>query len=62
VRVPSIGLTVEERRIVREGYLWAERMLRGYEDPPSGVAVMGSRWLANCYQSVLGLCRKFLVH
>jgi len=34
MRVPSIGLPLEERRIVREGYRLAERMLRDYRDPP----------------------------
>jgi hypothetical protein len=45
MRVPSIGLTRDERRIVAEGYRLAERMLAGYEDPPSLAATIG-RWLA----------------
>lgn len=35
MRVPSIGLPLDERRIVREGYRLAERMLANYQDPPS---------------------------
>ena len=35
MRVPSIGLPLDERRIVREGYRIAEYMLRDYRDPPS---------------------------
>ena len=37
MRVPSIGLTLAERReirdIVAEGYRWAEDMLADYRDP-----------------------------
>ena len=46
MRVPSIGLTLEERRIIREGYRFAERMLAGYRDPPGPVEVVRT-WLAN---------------
>lgn len=35
MRVPSIGMPLYERVIVREGYRWAERMLRDYQDPPT---------------------------
>lgn len=35
MRVPSIGLPLDERRIVREGYRLAERMLANYHDEPS---------------------------
>lgn len=35
MRVPSIGLPLDERRIVREGYRLAERMLANYQDKPS---------------------------
>ena len=52
MRVPSIGLPLDERRIVREGYRWAERMLAGYEDPP-GLAVRIGRWLADMRVSML---------
>lgn len=41
MRVPSIGLTSDERRIVAEGYALAERMLRDYQDPPSIASVIG---------------------
>ena len=45
MRVPSIGLPLDERRIVREGYRLAERMLAGYQDPPSLAATVRT-WLA----------------
>ena len=45
MRVPSIGLPLDERRIVREGYRLAERMLRDYQDPPSIWTTIG-QWLA----------------
>jgi hypothetical protein len=45
MRVPSIGLPLDERRIVREGYRLAERMLANYEDPPRLTAWIGL-WLA----------------
>ena len=35
MRVPSVGLDRDERRIVAEGYRLAEYMLRNYEDRPS---------------------------
>ena len=44
MRVPSDGLTRDERRIVEEGYRLAEHMLRNYQDPPSLAATLG-RWL-----------------
>lgn len=43
MRVPSIGLTSDERRIVAEGYRLAEAMLRNYQDPPSLATTIG-RW------------------
>ena len=52
MRVPSIGLTSDERRIVAEGYRLAEYMLRNYQDPPSLVATFG-RWLTALKASVL---------
>ncbi|WP_332688977.1 hypothetical protein [Devosia sp.] len=52
MRVPSIGLPLDERRIVREGYRLAERMLAGYEDPP-GLTVRIGRWLAQLRLMVL---------
>ena len=45
IRVPSIGLPLDERRIVREGYRLAERMLRDYQDPPGLAATIG-KWLS----------------
>ncbi len=41
MRVPSIGLTSGERKIVAEGYAIAERMLAGYQDKPSAYATIG---------------------
>jgi hypothetical protein len=35
MRVPSVGLDRDERRIVAEGYRLAEYMLRNYEDRPT---------------------------
>ena len=46
MRVPSIGLTRDERRIVAEGYRLAEYMLRNYQDPPSVMAT-ARKWLAD---------------
>ena len=40
MRVPSIGLPLDERRIVREGYRIAEYMLRDYRDPPSVFSII----------------------
>ena len=44
MRVPSVGLTRDERHIVAEGYRLAEYMLRDYEDRPSLAATIG-RWV-----------------
>jgi hypothetical protein len=52
MRVPSIGLTADERRIVAEGYRLAEHMLRNYQDPPSLLAIAG-KWLARLRVMVL---------
>jgi hypothetical protein len=52
MRVPSVGLTSEERRIVEEGYRLAEHMLRNYQDPPNPVAAFG-KWLAQLRVKVL---------
>lgn len=52
MRVPSIGLTREERHIVEEGYRLAEHMLRNYQDPPSLSATLG-RWLTRLRGAVL---------
>jgi hypothetical protein len=52
MRVPSIGLTRDERHIVAEGYRIAEHMLRNYQDPPSLTATVG-KWLAQLRVKVL---------
>lgn len=52
MRVPSIGLPLDERRIVREGYALAERMMRNYEDKPSLGTVL-VRMLLELRQRVL---------
>ena len=54
MRVPSIGLPLDERRIVREGYRLAEPMLRDYQDPPSIWATIG-QWLAWLRVKVLAI-------
>ena len=46
MRVPSIGLTLDERRITREGYRLAERLLRNYCDPAGPIETL-SLWLTN---------------
>ena len=43
MRVPSVGLTRDERRIVAEGYRLAEYMLRNYEDRPTLIGSIG-KW------------------
>lgn len=57
MRVPSIGLPLDERRIVREGYLLAQRMLRNYEDPPTGLIPPLRLWLEGCRQMLRGFSR-----
>lgn len=57
MRVPSIGLPLDERRIVREGYRLAERMMRDYRDPPSGIVAMVNQCLAACRHAMLRLDR-----
>lgn len=52
MRVPSIGLPLDERRIVREGYRIAERMLRGYQDKPTALQIIGT-WLVQLRMAVL---------
>ena len=52
MRVPSVGLSRDERRIVAEGYRLAEYMLRNYEDRPSLVGSV-SIWLARLRVLVL---------
>ncbi|UJW84904.1 hypothetical protein [Devosia sp. SL43] len=49
MRVPSMGMTLADRRelraIVAEGYRIAEYMLRDYRDPPTMVSVFRD-WFA----------------
>jgi hypothetical protein len=52
MRVPSVGLTRDERHIVEEGYRLAEHMLRNYQDPPNLTATLG-KWLMLLRASVL---------
>ena len=52
MRVPSVGLTRDERRIVAEGYRLAEYMLRNYEDRPSRAGAF-SMWVARLCGMVL---------
>ncbi len=44
MRVPSVGLTLEERRIVREGMALAERLMADYADPPGGWRALLALW------------------
>ena len=57
MRVPSIGLPLDERRIVREGYRLAERMLANYRDPPSGPMAFLHAEIAECRQMARDLYR-----
>lgn len=52
MRVPSVGLDRDERRIVAEGYRQAEYMLRNYEDRPSLAGTIG-KWVARLRLMVL---------
>lgn len=49
MRVPSIGLTLADRRelraIVAEGYRIAEYMMRNYRDPPTALSMLRD-WFA----------------
>lgn len=49
MRVPSIGLTLADRRelraIVAEGYRIAEYMMRNYRDPPTALSTLRD-WFA----------------
>lgn len=44
MRVPSVGLTREERRICREGMALAERLMADYADPPGGLTALLALW------------------
>lgn len=60
MRVPSIGLPLDERRIVREGYQIAERMLANYRDPPSGPMPFLRAEIAECRQMARDLYRALI--
>lgn len=49
MRVPSIGMTLADRRelraIVAEGYRIAEHMMRNYRDPPTALSML-RHWFA----------------
>lgn len=57
MRVPSVGLKLDERRIIREGYQLAESMLRDYVDPPRGFAAVPGLLFAALDQTMRGLYR-----
>ncbi|KKC32166.1 hypothetical protein [Devosia psychrophila] len=56
MRVPSIGLKLDERLIIREGYRIAEHMMRNFRDPPTTIEIV-SQWLASARQTMIGLYR-----
>lgn len=56
MRVPSIGLKLDERLIIREAYRIAEHMMRNYRDPPTTIEIV-SQWLASARHTMLGLYR-----
>jgi hypothetical protein len=58
MRVPSIGLPADERRIVRESLRMAEHMLRNYRDPPGMMETVQS-WLVNVRQAMVGVYRGY---
>lgn len=59
MRVPSIGLPLDERRIVREAYRVAEHMMRDYRDPPTMGAMLQTglldlrRYAQQIYQTLI---------
>ena len=58
MRVPSIGLPLDERRIVREGYRIAEHMMRDYQD--TGMVASATRLVADLRAMALGLYRTII--
>lgn len=52
MRVPSVGLSHDERRIIDEGYRLAEEMLRDYRDPPPLPVRMFNDALTACRESL----------
>ena len=59
MRVPSIGQPLDERRIVREGYRLAERMMANYQDPP-GLLELLTICLATARQRLRGVYQAML--
>jgi hypothetical protein len=59
MRVPSIGLPLDERRIVREGYRLAERMMRNYQDKP-GFGTSLAHAIRDAGQSLISIFRTLL--
>ncbi|WP_224702793.1 hypothetical protein [Devosia aquimaris] len=61
MRVPSIGVTLEERRfireIVREGYVVAERMMARYQDPAPGMLMQIAHLGQSGWARLRGLVR-----
>lgn len=60
MRVPSTGLSLHDRRIVREGYRLAERLLRDYRDPPLGLIPWARHWLEVGRDTVQALYRDLI--
>ena len=60
IRVPSVGLTSEEHRIILEGYRLAERMLRHYEEPHPGLLAIAGKWLDGIRPPLARLVRLLL--
>lgn len=54
MRVPSTGLKLDERLIIREAYRIAEHMMRNYRDPPTLVEIV-TQWLSSARQTMRGL-------
>lgn len=57
MRVPSVGLSHDERRIIDEGYRLAEEMLRDYRDPPPLPVRMFNDALTACRRALRELQR-----
>ena len=53
MRVPNTGLDAEMRQIIRDGYRFAERLMRDYRDPPG----FFEKLVADARQTALGLYR-----
>ncbi|MHA6689912.1 hypothetical protein [Devosia sp. A449] len=61
MRVPSIGLPLDERRIVREGYRLAEHMLRNYQPAPRPIELLAAQ-LAGWRRMMHGAYWRFRRH